>query len=214
MSRIFLVLHQLPFFFFFLLGCSETDSHLLIQHFASVPENGLMVWVCSWLHICLDDRLIDRSIDRFCVASRDLHPLPLSLVFLHSYWWSTFLFGPRCFPNRVQETTLVLLIITGFFCLFAGGSGGRTPDPALRSRHSPSPLLQWNGECQHFIFIFFIWNMEYVKWFNFFFLHSSVLDLFEDVAVSDGQAVVWCRSAGRFNRWSSPLMYLKKLNFK
>lgn len=212
MSRIFLVLHQLPFFFFppWLLWDWLTSSH---------PAFCLSTW--EWAHgvsVFMITHLfgwsIDRSIDRFCVASRDLHPLPLSLVFLHSYWWSTFLFGPRCFPNRVQETTLVLLIITFFFCLFAGGSGGRTPDPALRSRHSPSPLLQWNGECQHFIFIFFIWNMEYVKRFKKCFLHSSVLDLFEDVEVSDGQAVVWCRSAGRFNRWSFPLMYLKKLNFK
>lgn len=27
-----------------------------------------------------------------------------------------------------------------------GGSGGWTPDPALRSRHPPSPLLQWHGK--------------------------------------------------------------------
>lgn len=35
-----------------------------------------------------------------------------------------------------------------------GGSRGWTPDPALRSCHSPTPLLQWNGERQQFDMVY------------------------------------------------------------
>lgn len=134
--------------------CSSVSSHFL-RHFATVCQSYSCLsqeWASClmsavlymFVFVALSECVV------FCV------PLPLQLsvllLALGMEVQSRMIHSDSCsLPDRVQKSSELMLgrdynLIPVYFP--AGGSGGRTPDPALRSRHPPTPLLQWYGEYQ------------------------------------------------------------------
>lgn len=146
-----------------------------------------MVWVCSWLHICLDDRLIDRSID-------SVWRLVIFTLFHCLLFSCTPIGGPHfclipTFPNRVQETTLVLLVITFFFFFLFVCRRVRGADTGPCSTVTPfsfaTPSVEWWVSTFHIYIFYMKYGVCKMILIFFFFTHQYLTCLKTSRSLTD-----------------------------